>query len=158
MIRLLLAFLGFWIASFFFFWSFGDWATAGNIGDSFGAVSALFSGAALAMAIYSMVLQQKQSSEFEKHTLKAEQRTIDVLEQQSRAIGLIEQSLQQQVHAGRVAALTFMIERQEKRVESYRDWGQKSHNNENHYKNGIEAAEKQIRAFEEQVKKLGATL
>ena len=37
-----------------------DLQEANNFGGSFGAVSALFSGLALALAIYSMLLQQKQ--------------------------------------------------------------------------------------------------
>jgi hypothetical protein len=43
----------------------GDFAKAANFGDSFGAINALFSGVALALAIYSMILQQRQNAEFE---------------------------------------------------------------------------------------------
>lgn len=156
MIRLLLVFFGLWVASFFAFRALGDWSVAGNIGDSFGAVSALFSGVALALALYSVVLQQKQSAEFEQRTLQSEQRTVAVLEQQSRAIALIEQSLQQQVHAGRVAALTFMIERQEQRIDSLRDWGRTQYNDEKHYKGGIDAASRRISEYEKQIVALGS--
>lgn len=156
MIRLLLGFFAVWVASFFAFRSLGDWSVAGNIGDSFGAVSALFSGVALALALYSVVLQQRQSAEFEQRTLQAEQRTVAVLEQQSRAIDLIEQSLRQQVHAGRVAALTFMIERQEQRIDRLRDWGRKQFDNENHYKRGIDAANRKISDYGDQISALGS--
>lgn len=155
LLRLLFGFFALWVASFFVFRSVGDWSVAGNIGDSFGAVSALFSGVALALALYSMVLQQRQATEFQDRTVQAEQRTVAVIEQQSRAIALIEQSLQQQVHAGRVAALTFMIERQEQRIETLRDWGRTHYNNEDHYKRGIEAAERRVRDFEQQIAALG---
>ncbi len=63
----------------------GDLDRAASFGDSFGGISALFSGLALALAVYSMVLQQKQSSEFERVTLAT-------LEQQAAAIKLIEES------------------------------------------------------------------
>ncbi|NKZ38872.1 hypothetical protein HF690_07850 [Oleiagrimonas citrea] len=50
---------------------FDNLEIAGGYGDSFGGISALFSGLALALAIYSMVLQQRQSAEFERATLGA---------------------------------------------------------------------------------------
>jgi hypothetical protein len=151
----LAAFVIMWITSFFVFKGMGDWSTAGNIGDSFGAVGALFSGVALTLAVYSAALQQEQNSQFQKDTQQAEQRMLDVLEQQSRAIALIEKSLQQQVHAGRVAALTFMIERQDQRIENLRDWGRKAYQDENHYKRGIDVANGRILEYEEQIKLVG---
>jgi hypothetical protein len=154
---LVITFIALWLISFYVFRSMGDWQTANNIGGSFGAVSALFSGVALAMAIYSMVLQQKQSREFEQSTLHAEKRTIDVLTQQSRAIALIESSLVQQVHAGRVAALTFMVERQEQRIESLRDWGRNSFKDEKHYQGGIDAARRKIDELESEIRKIVGT-
>jgi hypothetical protein len=48
-----------------------DFAKAANFGDSFGAINALFSGVALALTIYSMILQQRQNAEFEQKTLAA---------------------------------------------------------------------------------------
>jgi hypothetical protein len=151
----LCAFLLIWISSFVFFWKLNDWPTAGNIGDSFGAVGVLFSGVALVLAIYSASLQQQQNSQFQQDTQKSEQRMLDVLVQQSRAIALIEASLTQQVHAGRVAALTFMIDREEQRMESLREWGRNSHQNENYYSRGLETAQRRIQEYEDAVKKLG---
>jgi hypothetical protein len=165
---LLVLFLALWAASFWFFYAMGDWSKAGNIGDSFGAISALFSGAALAMAIYAMVLQQQQAADFESRTLQAQHQIIEVMQQQSKAIGLIEksleqqannahlleQSLQRQAHAGRVAALTFMIERQEQRIDNLRDWGRKSYQDEKHYQRGIDAAQRRIDEYEVEIGKL----
>lgn len=155
--HLVLSFLGLWVISFFTFKTLVDWQTANNIGGSFGAVSALFSGLALAMAIYSMLLQQKQTSAFEESTRNSEQRMVDVLQQQSRSIGLIEKSLQQQIHAGKVAALTFMIDRQEQRIQDLKDWGRASYNDEKHYQRGIDAANTFIKQYESEIKKLVTT-
>lgn len=152
----LAAFVLIWIASFLFFKSMGDWSTAGNIGDSFGAVGALFSGVALALAVYSAALQQQQNSQFQKDTQQSEQRMLDVLVQQSKAIALIEAGLTQQAHAGRVAALTFMIDREEQRMENLREWGHNAHQNENHYARGLDASQRRIRGYEDEIKKLGA--
>lgn len=154
---LLLSFVALWIASFFVFRTMNDWQTANNIGGSFGAVSALFSGAALAMAIYSMVLQQKQAREFERNTVAAEQRTMQVLEQQSRALGLIETSLKQQVHAGKVTALAIMLERYEKRIDTLRNWGYQSYNDEKHYQGGIDAAQRRVDELTKKIDDIGAT-
>lgn len=145
-----------WAASYYYFNGLGNWELAGNIGDSFGAVSAFFSGVALFLAIYSMALQQEQSAEFEQRTLKSEQRMVEVMQQQSRAIALIEQSLAQQINAGRVSALTFMVERQEERIERLRDWGRNQYQNENHYGRGIEAASRRIADYEAEIARLGA--
>lgn len=53
------------ISGFVAFNYFDSLEQASNFGESFGAVSALFSSFALALAIYSMVLQQKQNKQFE---------------------------------------------------------------------------------------------
>ena len=42
------------------YWLFPDWQTRGAVGDSFGAVSALFSGLAFAGLIYALHLQRKE--------------------------------------------------------------------------------------------------
>lgn len=151
---LITSFVAMWAMSYFLFKTLGDWQTANNIGGSYGAVSALLSGLALAMAIYSMVLQQKQAHEFEKNTLNAEKRTIEVLTQQSQAIALLDASLKQQVHAGRVAALTFLVERQELRIETLREWGSKSFGDEKHYQKGIDAANRKIEGYERDIRRI----
>lgn len=122
----------------------GDLERAGNFGDSFGGVSALFSGLALALAIYSMVLQQKQAAEFEKVTVAS-------LDQQSRAIDLIEKSLAAQANAAKVVALTSLIEHEEQRIDTLRHWGGIA-GDENKYVNGIKAAEKRIEHYKTQLK------
>ena len=109
------------------------------------------------MAIYSMVQQQKQAHEFEKNTLSAEKRTLEVLTQQSRTLSLLDASLKQQVHAGRVAALTFLIERLELRIETLQEWGRKSHGDENYYQKGIDAANRKIEKYEREIDKMGDT-
>jgi hypothetical protein len=152
--HLVLSFILLWALSFFTFRAFTDWPTANNIGGSFGAISALFSGLALAMAIYSMLLQQKQANAFEERTRNSEQHMVNVLQQQSLSIGLIEKSLQQQIHAGKVAALTFMIDRQEQRIQNLKDWGRASYKDETHYQRGIDAAKNFIKEYESEIKKL----
>ncbi len=123
----------------------GNLQDANNFGGSFGGVSALFSGLALALAIYSMVLQQRQGEEFEK-------RTLVVLQQQAAAIKLIESSLVQQANAARVTALTTLIEREEQRIETLREWGSVA-GDENKYSNGIKAAMKRVADYQEQLRK-----
>lgn len=122
----------------------GSLSNAGSFGDSFGGVSALFSGLALALAIYSMVLQQRQSAEFEKVTLGS-------LAQQAAAIKLIEASLQAQASAAKVAALSTLIDREEQRVEMLRQWGAQA-GDENKYANGIKAAQKKVDQYQDQLR------
>jgi hypothetical protein len=123
----------------------GSLDSAGNFGDSFGGVSALFSGLALALAIYSMVLQQKQSAEFEKVTLAT-------LGQQAVAIKLIEASLTEQASAARVAALSTLIDREEQRIETLRQWGTVA-GDETKYTNGIKSAQKRVDEYQNQLRK-----
>lgn len=66
-----ISFVLLWALSAVITLSYGDFAKAGTFGDSFGAINALFSGVALALAVYSMILQQRQSAEFEHKTLAA---------------------------------------------------------------------------------------
>ncbi|MBB3179476.1 hypothetical protein [Variovorax sp. Sphag1AA] len=122
----------------------GDLSKAGDFGSSFGGVSALFSGFALALAIYSMVLQQKQSAEFERVTLGA-------LEQQASAIKLIEESLAQQASTARTTALTALIDHEEQRVETLRQWGSMA-GDENKYSNGIKAAQNRMSQYHAQLR------
>ena len=77
-------------------------------------------GIALALAIYSMILQQRQNAEFEQKTLAA-------MAQQAEALGLIKTSLVQQANVARVTALTYLIEREEQRIETLKEWGLQSH-------------------------------
>jgi len=139
-----LVLLSLWSVSAVVAFSIGDWSLAGNIGDSFGAVSALFSGLALALAIYSMILQQQQNAEFQKATLHT-------LNQQAQAIELIKSNLLQQADAARVAAITTMIERLELRIENLKDWGRNIYNDEKYYRHGIDAAAKRIKEYERRI-------
>jgi hypothetical protein len=142
---LIIFFIVLWLASAFAVPYFaGDMSKAGDFGASFGGVSALFSGLALALALYAMVLQQKQSAEFERVTLSA-------LEQQASAIKLIEESLAQQASAARATALAALIDREEQRVETLRQWGGMA-GDENKYGNGIRAAEGRIKAYHERLR------
>lgn len=127
---------------------FGDIAKAGSFGDSFGAINALFSGIALALAIYSMILQQRQNAEFEQKTLAA-------LAQQAETIGLIKANLIQQANVARVNALAFLIEREEQRIETLKEWGIRSHKNENYYTQGIKAAQERIALAQAEIQKIG---
>ncbi len=126
-------------------WWFGDWSEqAGWFGDSFGGVSALFSGLALALAIYSMLLQQKQASQFE-------QVTLDTLARQSQAISLIEKSLVAQANPWRVSALTSLIALEDQRIEMLRTWGRDA-GDEHKYANGIRAAQSRLERYQEQIR------
>jgi hypothetical protein len=146
------------VISFVFLWIisagvtlwYGDISKAGTFGDSFGAINALFSGIALALAVYSMILQQRQSAEFE-------QKTLATMSQQAETIELIKTSLVQQANFARVTALTYLIEREEQRIETLKEWGEQSHKNENHYNKGIKAAQDRIDNYQEEIKKLGTT-
>jgi hypothetical protein len=138
---LIIAFIALWLISAFAVPFFaGSLDRAGNFGDSFGGVSALFSGLALALAIYSMVLQQKQSAEFEKVTLAT-------LEQQAAAIKLVERSLFEQASTARVAAISALIDREEQRAETLRQWGALA-GDENKYINGIRAAQRRVDEYQ----------
>ncbi len=127
---------------------FGDISKAGNFGDSFGAINALFSGIALALAIYSMILQQRQNAEFEQKTLSA-------MMQQAETIELIKTSLVQQANVARIAALTYLVEREEQRIETLKEWGRQSYKDENYYDKGIKAAEARINTHQVQIKEIG---
>jgi len=116
---------------------------AGNFGDSFGGVSALFSGLALALAINSMLLQQKQAAEFENVTLVA-------LNHQAAAIKLIEASLTEQASTAKVAALSALIDREEQRAETLRQWGALA-GDETKYNNGIKASQRKVDEYQKKL-------
>lgn len=142
---LITLFIALWLVSAFAVpYVAGDLGKAGNFGASFGGVSALFSGLALALAIYSMVLQQKQSAEFERVTL-------GTLAQQTATIHLIEKSLVEQASAARVAALAALIDREEQRVDTLRQWGIWAGDG-NKYGNGIRAAEGRIKEYQQRLR------
>jgi hypothetical protein len=111
-----ISFIVLWLLSALITIGFGDMAKAGNFGDSFGAINALFSGIALALAIYSMILQQRQNAEFE-------QKTLATMAQQAEVLDLIKTGLVQQANVARVTALTYLIEREEQRIETLKVWG-----------------------------------
>jgi len=122
----------------------GGLDAAGNFGDSFGGVSALFSGLALAMAIYSMLLQQKQSAEFERVTLST-------LAQQAAALKLIEASLKEQASAATRAVLATLIDREEQRIDTLRQWGAVA-GDDNKYANGIRAAQRRVDDYQQRLR------
>ncbi len=132
------------------FWH-GDFAKAANFGDSFGAINALFSGGALVMAINSMILQQRQNAEFEQKTLAA-------MTQQAETIQLIKTSLVQQANVARVTALTYLIEREEQRIETLKEWGVQSYKDENYYSKGVKAAKARIEDYQAQIKEVGTAV
>lgn len=142
-------FLLFWIVSVIVVAVYGDLQNAGWFGDSFGAVNSLFSGIALALAIYSMILQQRQNDQFE-------QQTVSAMQQQAETLSLIKTSLVQQANFARVTALMHMIGSEEERIKQLEDWGRQKENNEKLYAGGIKKAEDNIKRYQEEIKKIGA--
>ena len=126
---------------------FGDLNRAANFGDSFGAINALFSGVALALAVYALLLQQEQNAEFEKKTLAT-------MAQQAKTLEIIQSSLLQQADVARINAMTYMIEREEQRIDTLKQWGQQNYKNDNHYAQGIKAATARIDAYQSEIKAL----
>ncbi|GAA5444693.1 hypothetical protein Misp06_02883 [Microbulbifer sp. NBRC 101763] len=123
------------------FYGFESLDQASNFGESFGAISSLFSSFALALAIYSMVLQQKQNDQFEKYTLTA-------LDQQSKQIEIINKSIEEQLKTAKVAAITALIDREEQRIANLKEWGEQK-GDINKYENGIAAASRRIEKYNE---------
>ena len=119
---------------------------ASNFGESFGAVSALFSSFALALAIYSMVLQQKQNKQFEEYTLAA-------LAQQSKQIEVLHSSISEQLKTAKVTAISTLIDRDEQQIENLKMWG-KQQGDINKYENGISAASKRVKKYNETLQSL----
>ena len=114
---------------------------ASLFGESFGALSALFSSFALALAIYSMLLQQKQNKQFSEYTLTA-------LEQQSKQVEVLHKNIEEQLKTAKVTALSTLIDREEQRIENLKQWG-KQQGNINKYEKGIAAAAKRIEKYNE---------
>ena len=129
----------------------GDLVKAANFGESFGAINSLLSGIALAMAIYSMILQQKQSAIFEKKTLAA-------MTHQAETLEIMKTNLIHQSNVARVTALTHLIAREEQRIETLRDWGQQAYKDENYYAKGIKAAQARIDDYHKQILKVGTAV
>ena len=127
---------------------FGRPDSAGTFGDMFGAANSLFSGIALAMAIYSMILQQRQAEQFEVTT-------VALLKQQAESLTALKASLDQQIETGRVAALIAMVDHQDQRIEQLRNWGTQSHQDANYYLKGIQAAERRIEQYQNEIIEIG---
>lgn len=141
---LIVLFLLLWLASLAYaFFGAHSLEQAAALGESFGGISALFSGFALALAIYSMVLQQKQSAYFERVTLQSMQQQTDLLEK-------LEKALLQQSKVAQVAAMTAMIDRLELRIQNLKSWGTIK-GDENYYRNGIDAAIAKIKTYEQKI-------
>ncbi len=141
---LLVIFIALWVASIFVaLFSFESLEQASNFGESFGAVSALLSSLALALAIYSMILQQRQNAQFEKHTVGA-------LEQQAKTIEIIQKSIEEQLATSKVTAITALIDREEQRIENLKEWG-KQQGNPMKYNKGIDASSKRIESFNKEL-------
>lgn len=132
-----------WLASLLITLASGNVSAAAKLGDSFGVVNSLFSGLALVLAIYSMIFQQKQSAEFEQKTLEAMARHTETIE-------LIRISLEQQRHSARATALALMIQHEEQKIETFKEWG-RAKNNENQYSGGIKAAQNKIKEHQDRI-------
>lgn len=116
---------------------------ASNFGESFGGISAFFSSVALALAIYSMILQQKQNSAFEKQAFGA-------LEQQAKQIEMLQSNIQEQVAMSKVTALNGLIDREEQQIVNLKSWGTQQ-GNPNKYEPGIQAASKRIEQYKQKL-------
>lgn len=134
------------ISGYSAFYYFSSLEEASNFGESFGAVSALFSSFALALAIYSMVLQQKQNKQFEEYTLAA-------LHQQSQQIEVLHGSISEQLKTAKVTAISTLIDREEQQIENLKIWGEQQGNIAK-YENGISAASKRIKKYNETLENL----
>lgn len=147
--KILIFFIGMWLLSIAWLrFIFPDWSSAADFGDSFGAINSLFSGFALILAVYSMLLQQKQNREFEEQTRKS-------IEQQNSILKLMQDSLIHQANVARVDALKHLIDSDEQRIIDLKNWGlHSSHKNENYYSKGIEAAKRRISEYEAEIEKL----
>lgn len=129
-----------WITSgYISLYIFDDLEQASNFGESFGAISSLFSSFALALAVYSMVLQQKQNKQFEEYTLTA-------LDQQAKQIQILHKSIEDQLKNAKVSAISTLIDREEQKIENLKLWG-KQQGDINKYENGISAASKRVEKY-----------
>lgn len=148
---LILLFLLLWLASAFYAIGIADsLEKAASLGDSFGGISALFSGFALAMTVYSMIQQQKQSADFERVTLTS-------LKNQADALKALEASLLSQSKVAQIAAATAMIDRLELRISNLKSWGE-AKGDENYYRKGIDAAKAKIKDYELKISEISVNL
>lgn len=109
---------------------------ASYFSTTFGVGASLFSGAALGLAIYSFVLQQKQNDQFEKATL-------DALTGQMETLALLKKAIDEQASTAKVTALNTLIAMDERRLKDLKEWG-KSLGDENRYAGGIRKAQNRI--------------
>lgn len=148
---LILFFLLLWIASVFYaVWIADSLEKAASLGDSFGGISALFSGFALAMTVYSMIQQQKQSTNFEHVTLTS-------LQNQAEALKALEAALLSQSKVAQITAAAAMIDRLDLRISNLKSWGE-AKGDENHYRKGIDAAKVKIKDYEHKISEISAGL
>jgi hypothetical protein len=63
--------------------------------------------------------------------------------------------LVQLANVARVSALTYLIEREEQRIEKLKEWGAQSYNDEYPYSKGIKAAKTRIDDYQAQIKDVG---
>lgn len=149
--KFILCFVLLWIASIFYaVWVADSLEKAAALGDSFGGISALFSGFALAMTVYSMIQQQKQSADFE-HV------TVTSLNHQAEALKALEAALLSQSKAAQIAATATMIDRLELRIANLKSWGE-AKGDENHYRHGIDAAKAKIKDYERKISEISTNL
>jgi hypothetical protein len=67
-------------------------------------------------------------------------------------------TLKASIHAGFrgfSGTTTYLIEREEQRIETLKEWGAQSYNDENHYSKGIKAAKTRIDDYQAQIKDVG---
>jgi hypothetical protein len=148
---LVLFFLLLWVVSILYAFFIADsLEKAASLGDSFGGVSAFFSGFALAMTVYSMIQQQKQSADFERVTVSA-------LQNQAEALKALEAALLSQSKVAQIAAATAMIDRLELRISNLKSWGE-AKGDENFYRKGIDAAKNKIKDYERKISETSAKL
>ncbi len=138
--------IGLWLLSGYLAFNYFDsLEQASNFGESFGAISALFSSFALALAIYSMVLQQKQNNQFEQYTLTA-------LDQQAKQIEVLHKSIEEQLKTAKVSAISTLIAQEEQKIESLKVWGEQL-GDINRYQNGINASSKRVEKYNQYLQK-----
>ncbi len=100
-----LAILGLWLGSYFFiqWWQVADLAHSGQVGDTFGAVNALFSGLAFAGVIYAILLQ-KQELQLQRRELEETRtelaRSARAQEESQKALVAQVDELREQRYAG----------------------------------------------------------
>ncbi|RBO79592.1 hypothetical protein [Marinomonas aquiplantarum] len=127
----MIPFLGFGVLSYY-----PSLEEASYFSTTFGIGASLFSGAALGLAIYSFVLQQKQNDQFEHATLKA-------MAGQMEALELLKSAIDEQASTAKVTALNTLIAMDERRLKDLKEWG-RNLGDENRYAGGIRKAQNRI--------------